>query len=268
MTNPNPKHHWKGPLPEVELAENEVHVWNASLQQTDFTITHLQSLLSTEEVARVERLHFEKDRRHWIVARGLLRILVGRYLKVDPRQIHFGYNPYGKPVVEDHPQAHVFQFNLSHSSELVLYAFTQFRHIGIDVEHMRPKVDYERLAHYHFSPYEYTVFCSLPIHVRQLAFFQCWTRKEAYLKARGRGLTLPLDQFDVAFQPGEPAALLCSREVNRWSLHELHLEQEYVGTLAVEGKDWELKCWQWLAYHGVAYPLLRVEIKEVDIKRV
>ncbi|HEV7237210.1 MAG TPA: 4'-phosphopantetheinyl transferase superfamily protein, partial [Ktedonobacteraceae bacterium] len=141
-------------------------------------------------------------------------------------------------------------FNISHAHDLALYAFTYVRQVGVDVEYIRLNDDYEHLAQHYFSPYERTVLQTLPMEEKQQAFFQCWTRKEAYIKAKGLGLSLPLDLFDVSLRPNEPAALLQSREnpreAARWSLRELAPGAGYVGALAVEGKkDWQLHCWQW-----------------------
>ena len=142
------------------------------------------------------------------------------------------------------------QFNLSHSAELALYAFTYQRQIGVDVEYMRPNIECDLLARSQFSPTEYTALQALPPLLQEKAFFLCWSRKESYIKAKGMGLSLPLDQFDVSLVPGEPAQLLDSREeaqaTTHWSLHSLEPGNDYAGALTVEGFDWHLRCWQWM----------------------
>ncbi|MEO8971993.1 MAG: 4'-phosphopantetheinyl transferase superfamily protein [Ktedonobacteraceae bacterium] len=240
---------WNIPPANIVLQDNEVHVWQASLNVPLPDIDALKQVLSREEVARAERFYFEKGRHGYIVAHGLLRILLGRYLDVDPRQLLFRTNAYGKPSVESPARGEQLHFNLSHTHELVVYAFTATGEVGIDIEYTRANVEYEALAKHSFSPSEYAVIGDLPADLKQEAFFNCWTRKEAYIKARGMGLSLPLDLFDVSLKPGEPAALLDSREnaqeVARWTFQAMTMPPEYVGALAVEGHGWHACYWQW-----------------------
>lgn len=220
---------WEIPANKVILSEDEVHIWRAYVLQPMGTIHYLRSLLSGEEVARAERFYFEKDRHRFIVTHGLLRILLADYLNasvIDAHELHFCYNDYGKPVLDLDMQDHNLSFNLSHSHELVLFAFTYVRQIGVDIEYMRPDIDHESLAEHTFSPLENEMLQVLPVSARMEAFYQCWARKEAYIKARGKGLAIPLDIFDVSLKPGEPAVLLNSREdpheAARWKLCALH----------------------------------------------
>ena len=246
---------WHVPQPEVLLLPDEVHVWYASLEAAPPTIQSLQRVLSAEEVARAERFRFARDRQHFIVARGLLRTLLGRYLHIAPQNLSFSYNTYGKPALtiqDSSGEPRQLQFNLSHSRELALFAFTTTRLIGIDIEYMRADIEYEQLAKHYFSAYEYATLREVPAEMQREAFYHCWTRKEAYIKARGKGLSLPLDLFDVSLRPGEPAALLNSREDPsehlRWSLHALAPGANYAAALAVEAMecmDWQLKCWRY-----------------------
>jgi len=240
---------WNTPPIDLKLSENEVHVWRASLELSKRSVQNLQRLLTTDEVTRAKRFYFEKDRNHFIVVRALLRTILSRYLGLDPHQLHFCYNSYGKPSLNLSSNKTGMKFNLSHSGDLALYAFTYSREVGIDVEYMRSNVEYEQLAKQIFSPYENAVLHTLPTEVTLQAFFNCWTRKEAYIKARGLGLSIPLDQFDVSLRPGEPAALLNSREdpqeTTRWSLQELVPGPGYSGALVVEGGGWYTSYWQW-----------------------
>jgi 4'-phosphopantetheinyl transferase len=244
---------WNMPQDNVILGGNEVHVWKAPLEAPLNTIYSLQRILSEEEVKRARQFYFEKDRLHWIVARGILRILLGYYLDIDPRGVSFVTNGYGKPFIAYPSHGTRLRFNLTHSGELALYALTYDRHVGVDVEYMRSDIDCEKLAQYHFSPYERAALQALPTALRLEAFFLCWTRKEAYIKARGSGLCIPLDQFDVSLTPGEPAALLASREdphaTAAWSLHALAPGARYTGALVVEGTGWHLSCLQWPGWH-------------------
>ncbi|MBV9231847.1 MAG: 4'-phosphopantetheinyl transferase superfamily protein [Chloroflexi bacterium] len=245
---------WVTPPDDLRLPENEVHIWRASLDVPDAVIQHLRRFLTAEEAARADRFYFAKDRNHFIIARGVLRTVLGRYLNRDPRDIRFSYNPYGKPALDLSANENRLMFNLSHSHQLALYAFCYSRQVGIDVEYMRSGIDYEQLAKHTFSPYESAMVLALPAEEKGEAFFNCWTRKEAYIKARGKGVSIPLEQFDVSLRPGDPAALLDSREdpqeTTRWTLRALAPGPTYAGALAVEGDGWYSRCWQWSAEYA------------------
>lgn len=238
------------PLSETfSLKDKEVHVWRAVLDVEASRIQSLQQSLSTDEWERARRFHFQKDRDHFIAARGLLRVILGLYLSKEPDQLQFCYGPYGKPSLTQEFGGDTLRFNLSHSYGLALFAITRGRELGVDLEQLRSQVTNIQIAERFFSPREVAALRALPINLQQEAFFTCWTCKEAYLKARGEGLTHPLDQFDVSFTPGEPARLLNTykdpQEASRWSLYKLNPGPGYAAALAVEGHNWKLKCWQW-----------------------
>jgi len=240
---------WLHPPESLALADDDVHVWRASLNLAAEHMQDLQRTLTADERERAERFHFQKDRERFIVTRGLLRAILSRYLDVEPGQLRFGYSPYGKPALLRESGGEMLRFNLSHSHGLALYAVTRGRAVGIDLEYVRADLANERIAEQFFSPREVAALRALPAGVRAEAFFNCWTRKEAYVKARGEGLSLPLNQFDVSLAPGEPAALVSTRgdplEAFRWSLQALFPGPGYVAALAVEGHSWRLRCWQW-----------------------
>lgn len=246
MSNPD-RGYWRVPPASLQLQEDEVHVWRVSLK--DLPGEPFHTILVDDELERARRFYFEKDRRRWIKAHVVLRLLLGKYLAVHPRELRFTTNTYGKPALEYPPTGTRFHFNLSHSGELALYAFAYDRHVGVDVEFMRAGIEYHELATHSFSGPECTALRALPASLQEEAFFLCWSRKEAYIKARGMGLSLPLEQFDVSLRPGEPAALLASREdpqaTRRWSMRALEPGDRYAGALVVEGFDWQLQCWQW-----------------------
>ena len=210
----------------------------------------LESILSADERERVRRFHFERDRSRWLAGRGCLRMLLGRYFCVPPETLSFDYGPFGKPRLIGLKTP--LQFNASHSGDILLIAVTLDRAVGIDVERIRSDLSVLEIAERFFSPRERSALAAMPDALRTDAFFDCWTRKEAYIKARGEGLSLPLDGFDVAFGPGEPAKLLATRpdaaEACRWRLCELDVADGYKAALAVEGTQWTLKCWDWA--HG------------------
>lgn len=168
-------------------------------------------VLSADERERAARFHFLKDREHFIAARGLLRLLLSRYLDLPPQQLSFSYSPYGKPALAGERDCTSLRFNVSHSHGVALYAFTLEREVGVDVEYIRQDVVGESIAEHFFSAQEVTSLRALPAGVQPQAFFNCWTRKEAFIKARGEGLSFPLDQFDVSLVPGEATALISTR---------------------------------------------------------
>jgi 4'-phosphopantetheinyl transferase len=231
------------------LGPGDVHVWRLSLDQPLAIVERLCQLLSVDEQARAARFHFESDRQHFIVARGGLRTMLARYLEIDARKIQFSYAPHGKPeLATSSSQAQSLNFNLAHSGGFALYAFTQVGEIGVDLEHVRPDFTGDDIARRFFSSDEVARLTRLPANARHEAFFNCWTRKEAFIKAKGIGLSLPLDQFDVTLAPGEPAAILRTRwdenEASRWSLKAIDVGPGYVAAVAVAACDWQLTCFE------------------------
>jgi 4'-phosphopantetheinyl transferase len=240
---------WNAAPEQLLLSDDEIHVWRARLEQPPSKIGDLLKTLAADERERAEKFRFQRDREHFIIARGALRAILGRYLGQRPEQLRFSYSPYGKPALAGPVQTAGLHFNVSHAGGLALYAFTRAKEIGLDIERLRDDFDCGQIAQHYFSRSEVSAFGALPAEMRNLAFFNCWTRKEAYIKAIGEGLSHPLDQFDVSLAPGEPAALLSAgndpQEAARWSLRELAPGHGYVAALAVKGKDWRLSCWQW-----------------------
>jgi 4'-phosphopantetheinyl transferase len=229
------------------LPEDEVHVWRTTLNIPAADLAGLWYLLSSDERERADRFHFEVDRRRCIIGRGLLRLLLGHILSTPAKELQFEYNEFGKPRIAG--RGLPIQFNLSHSGELVLIAMSLGRAVGIDVEMIRTNLDMDELAARFFSDAECKNMASLPASTQCKAFFACWTRKEAYLKAQAVGLSLPLHQFDVSVLPDEEARLLETRpdpaEARRWTLRGLEPGCDYAAALAVAGSGWKLKCWDW-----------------------
>ncbi|HJT55558.1 MAG TPA: 4'-phosphopantetheinyl transferase superfamily protein [Ktedonobacteraceae bacterium] len=235
---------WANPPEVLLLAEAEVHVWRATLDLPPSKIEALEPLLNADELARARRFHFAKDRTHFIAARGMLRAILGRYLTREPQSLSFAYNDYGKPSLDKGD----LSFNLTHAHGMALYAITRHRAIGVDVEYVQREMEWESIAVHFFSPYEVNMLKAVSPDMQPIAFFNCWTRKEAYIKARGMGLSLALNSFDVSLTPGEPAALLDIREegqdVANWSLYNLHPGSDYIAAVVVEGQASSLQCWQ------------------------
>ena len=240
--------HWCSPPKSLKLSSDDVHVWRATLDRPAEYVRQLAQILSEDERLRAERFYFERDRSRFIVGRGLLRFILSRYLEIPANKLQFCYSSRGKPELVETSSAYKLRFNVSHSQGIVLYAVTRDRSIGIDVEYIRPMPEAEQIVNSFFSVYENNVFQRLPLCQKQLSFFNCWTRKEAFVKAIGDGLSLPLNQFDVSLIPGEPARLLGirgDRSLTCWSLQDLTLDPGYVAALAVEGQSWNLSCWEW-----------------------
>lgn len=206
----------------------------------------LEDLLSDDEISRANRFHFEKDRKQFVVSRGILRTLLGNYLDCQPNKLSLLYSPYGKPFIENNEG---LRFNLAHSQDVAVFGFSIKREIGVDVEQIRQISDMEVLAARFFCQEETAKLMRLLPSERYSAFFRCWTRKEAYIKGLGKGLGIDLDQFEVSLSPGEPAALLRSlpgfADVSLWHLQEIPVEPGYVGAVAVEGPEWNLTCFNW-----------------------
>jgi 4'-phosphopantetheinyl transferase len=240
---------WRLPHDDMTLSARDVHVWRASLSVSETRLADFHAVLADDELARAARFRNPLHSAYYTVGRGVLRILLGRYLHRKPQDIRFAYTDYGKPFIDIEEPAATLRFNLSHSQDLALYAFTQQREIGIDIEYIRPLPSRDQIAKQFFSPNENQALRALPAAQQAIGFFNCWTRKEAYIKAHGEGLSLPLNQFDVNLAPGEPAALLETRvasdHAERWTLHALRPGANYRAALAVEGHDWALSAWQW-----------------------
>lgn len=236
------------PLGELELNPKDVHVWQVSPDQPVSLVEELMQTLSPDERTRAEGFRFEQDRRWFILRRGLLRAILGCYLDINPGQLQFCYGDHGKPSVVEPFYGTGLSFSVSHSHGLALYAVGSGREMGIDIERVHPLPEAERLADQFFSVWENTVFGELPLDKRLQAFFSCWTRKEAFLKATGYGLAWPLKSFSVSLSPEEPARLISvswdPAELSRWSFVELAPIPGYAGALCVEGHDWHITYWR------------------------
>jgi 4'-phosphopantetheinyl transferase len=241
---------WQHPPMSLVVSDNEVHVWRVNLETYEVYLQHLKASLSSDEQLRADKFYFQRDRNHYIAARGILRSILGRYLACRPSALRFVYSRFGKPALVGAESGQSLFFNVSHSHELALMAFSRVGDIGVDVEYMRPGIEYTRLAQRFFSEYERRELLPLPPAQLHRAFYCCWTRKEAYIKARGLGLQLPLEQFDVSVHPEQPAVFLGSREegqhIEDWSLYHLLPGTEYAGACVVRGAPASLCCWQWL----------------------
>jgi len=236
------------PAPDrPQITPDTLHVWRIDLNREDGELAALRATLSEDELARAARFRFEWLRRRFIAARGALRNILAAYLGADAAALRFTYSAYGKPSLAGAS----LRFNLSHSNELALVAVAAGCEVGVDVEFMRPDTAGSRIAERFFSPREVEALRALPPAEQLQGFFNCWTRKEAFIKAVGQGLSYPLDAFDVTLAPGEPAAVLAIRGdaalARRWTLQALSPGEGYAGAAAVEAKIHRVSCWEWLA---------------------
>lgn len=240
---------WRPPAGTLALEAGEVHLWRASLDVPGPVVDRLADTLTDEEWDRAQRYRCLGARKQFILARGLLRSLLGTYLERKATQIHFRHGPQGKPALDLPPAEGPLFFNVSHSHGMALLAFTRHTEIGVDVERLRPFASDLGMAKRYFSHREYHALRAVAPEQRTEWFFHTWTRKEAILKARGVGLSYGLERIEVAIGPHEPVRILRmdedERRAERWSLRALTPAPGYVGALALEGHDHRLVCWTW-----------------------
>ncbi|MGV3722877.1 MAG: 4'-phosphopantetheinyl transferase family protein [Actinomycetota bacterium] len=224
------------------LAPAEVHVWRVNLKAP--ADLH-RPLLSSDEQERADHFRFPEDRDHYTVARATLRKILAGYLGADARTLRFEYGAQGKPRLPV-SEAIDLRFNLSHSRGRALIAVAVSREVGVDIECVRREVADEKIARRFFSPLEIGMLTALPAEEQAAAFFRCWTRKEAYLKARGDGIYYGLQHFTVSLGPEDSPALLANSlhpdEVARWSMQCVDVGREFAACVAAEGADWRLIC--------------------------
>ncbi|MDB6125656.1 MAG: phosphopantetheine-protein transferase [Pedosphaera sp.] len=240
---------WPTPPTEWFLAEREVHVWSATLDRTTDELTHFSSLLSDDERTRANRFHFERDQNRFTVGRGLLRTVLSRYVQKPAHELKFTYSDRGKPTLGGLPVNETLHFNLSHSRDFALLAVTRVCPIGVDVEWIRPLSDAEAIAERFFSARESTALKALPVGQKPIGFFNLWTRKEAWLKATGEGISNSLNQVEVSLLPEEPAQLLSlfgdTRIAADWTLLDLKPAPNVKGALAAHAPNLQVKTWSW-----------------------
>jgi 4'-phosphopantetheinyl transferase len=220
-------------VPEA-LMSDVVHLWQRSLRTTEESIHACHELLLPEEREKAARYRVEGPRSNYILTRGTLRSLLSKYLVAPAREISFAYTEHGKPFLKNCG----LHFNVSHTEGLALMAFVLNREIGVDVEMVRPQRDVKKIAERFFSDHERRSLRDITGDELHEAFFRCWTRKEAYIKAVGEGLSMPLHQFDVSIEPAPSEALIATRPdanaVRRWTIRNVTVASGYAAALAIE----------------------------------
>lgn len=235
---------WELSPERLVLEADEVHVWRVFLNCSEKELHEFKATLACNETARAQRFVFQMDRDYFVATRGVLRQLLGRYLNRAAADVEFEYGPQGKPVLRTESSQKPVQFNVSHSHGVALLAFAIRRQVGVDVELVRPDFASGKIAERFFSEQEVLELRSLPPATQNEGFFLCWTRKEAYIKARGEGLQIALKSFHVSLTPGK-AERLQAEDESCWSLRSLLPGPQYVGAIVAEGKDWQLRGWDW-----------------------
>jgi 4'-phosphopantetheinyl transferase len=220
------------------LENGVVDVWRVPLACAPAEIDVLAGRLAADERARAERFYLERDRARYVAARAGLRAVLARYLDEEPAALALPAGPHGKPELGGSP----LRFNASHSRDLALVAVAAGREVGVDVEWIRP-VAADSLARALFAPGEAEALAALPAEEREEAFVACWTRKEALVKAAGRGLSVPLDRFEVPVGPvGEPVTVAVpapAPDGTGWAVVDLHVGPGYAAAVAASGSGWE-----------------------------
>lgn len=223
----------------MQISENIIHVWCLNTSSAGVWLDTMQKHLSPDEEVRLNKFRFEQDRERFIIGRGGLRVILGRYLGISPPKIEFEYGPYGKPELKDKGQMNL-QFNLSHAKEITLYAITLTRAVGIDIEYITPVGEVFQIAERYFSPEEKKNLESLSAKEYQKLFFKYWVRKEAYLKTRGMGISEELLKFDTASIPDSASKMASvsnsSTGISGWSLMDFILGDGYIAALISEGR--------------------------------
>jgi 4'-phosphopantetheinyl transferase len=232
--------------PVCRPGDNEVHIWRLEPEPV-VDLSGYSDLLSRDEQQRAARFRFPHLTRNFIVDHGRMRLILGAYTGLAPRDLIFDFNEFGKPELSNYAS---LRFNLSHTNGLSLLALCLDSPVGIDVEAVRPMDDWRDIAKSHFSHSEIVAMQETAESDQQNAFFRCWTRKEAFLKAHGHGLSIALDSFAVSLdREGTPALLECKwepEETKRWSFVSLDLGSQFAGALAVEGNNWRVRYFDWI----------------------
>jgi 4'-phosphopantetheinyl transferase len=235
---------WLLPPEVISLSESEVHVWLADLDAAICNLPELQTTLAADEIARAQRFHFPEHRDRFVLGRGLLRVILAKYLNLEPHAIAFSYGSHGKPFLQE-PYSHL-SFNLTHSGGLALYIVALRREVGIDAECIERDREIDSIISRFFTQSEQTYLLNLLPAARQTAFFHCWTCKEAQAKASGEGIAQGLDQLDLSSMLEKKHNSIYHAP---WTVMSFRLEQDwrdrYAAAIAVTGQDWQIKYWRY-----------------------
>lgn len=243
---------WQIPVFFPCLDRYQVHIWCANLNLPPADVARLTDLLSVDEIARANKFRFPRHKRRFIVARGILRQLLGNYLDINPKNIEFNYGDCGKPEIAGLNKVNPLQFNISHSQECALFGFSLDSLIGVDLEYLREMPDAVKIAQRFFSARESDLIDNLDQEQQSQTFFQLWTAKEAYLKAIGKGLSGSLASVEISFDSVSNQTLLSAIDgntaaVKNWSIYSCLPESNYIGAIAVNLQiaQQQINFWHW-----------------------
>jgi 4'-phosphopantetheinyl transferase len=249
MSTANTGTQWLPPPDAIPLPDGDTHVWLVSLDVSEQKRNELARTLKPAELERARRYRFSRDRERFIARRGILRSIIARYLDVHPVEIRFRLTHHGKPELSNKLTSSVLRFNASHSSGWAMFAIARNRNVGVDIEHINPARADPQVASRFFALREVASLAALSGNEWATGFFNCWTRKEAYVKSIGEGLSFPLDAFEVSLAPGQPARLLSvnqsEHKAARWAMADLDAVPGYAAALVVEASIGRLRCWRW-----------------------
>lgn len=228
---------WEPPPKELAFAPDAIHLWSASLDDAVSNLNYWEKILSSDERERAERLILEQNRNRFVAGRGILRSLLGKYLQMQPEQIQFQYNRWGKPSPDS---SDILHFNLSHSNGIALFAFCKTGTIGVDIEYISPETNLEQTSALVFSKNEIATLQSVLPELRRDLFFKYWTRKEAFMKASGEGFSVSPSEFDVSFAPENPVEKIAKDNEQStdsdWFVQDLSVFEGYAAALACKSK--------------------------------
>jgi 4'-phosphopantetheinyl transferase len=249
VSKPAPDREWIAPRQLPDLAVDEVHVWRAALRPSGQWLARLNVVLNPEELTRASQYRLALDRDDYLATHVVLRFLLGQYTATEPSQLRFRFGSCGKPWLESRGRGAV-EFSLSRRNGLALYAFARHWRVGVDVEFLRASHPTDVLVADLFSLPERLALSDLSSPERERAFFTCWTRKEAFLKGTGDGLTHPLDQFSVSMEACPAAVVELGDDAGRpptdWRIHSVDVGSDYAAALAVESSHARVTFWNWL----------------------
>lgn len=234
---------WAQPPAELPALEASVQVWVVRLDDASVDLERGRELLSPDERERAARFKFERHRRRYLIAHIALHEILSRYLAIEPAHLSFDLGTNGKPKLPQALAPSGIEFNLSHSNEMALLAVSHGRELGVDIEHVREQFEFQDVAERFFTAKEVTAMRGLPPPLQRQAFFKCWTSKEAFLKAKGTGLSGALDEVEISLRGDDQIRITAN--VPNWWLFELDPIAGYEAALVVAGAPAAIHCYQW-----------------------
>jgi len=227
--------------------DSEVHIWRVKTNQSNTRA--LEPCLSEAERAHSRRFRFLEDRHEFIVARGFRRYLLSRYLRLPPSVLQFHHGPYGKPELAHELNKGRITFNISHSCGVILAAISVDREVGIDIEFLDSRVEFREFASLVFSSAEITRLSQLRMDEQQRSYFQHWTRKEAFVKASGEGISDRIRLLDIVPSDGSLVPVMSGiSAAGHWTIKDLDVGGPFAASVVIAGRDHRFRFWDWSFY--------------------